>query len=115
MITKADTVTEFLQKIDPDRKKELTKLRKIIKKTIPQVKETMKYGMPTYEYNGKVILAFNSQKNYMAFYADTKSVAKNKDLLKGLNCGKGCIRFKKLEDFPEKVIVKIIKDSDEIC
>lgn len=34
MITKADTVSEFMEKIEPYRKKDLSILRKIIKKTV---------------------------------------------------------------------------------
>ncbi|HQY20947.1 MAG TPA: DUF1801 domain-containing protein [Ignavibacteria bacterium] len=118
MITKAETVSEFMEKIDADRKKDLTILRKIIKKTVPGIKESMKYGMPTYDVNDKVILAFNSQKNYMSFYADSKSVEKNRDLLKvlnGVSCGKSCIRFTSIDKLPEDVITKIIKDSDGVC
>lgn len=115
MITKAKDVDDFLNKIDESRKNDLSKLRKIIKKTLPKVKESLLYGMPTYEVDGKAIIAFNSQKNYMSLYAGTEAVKKNKDLLKGLNCGKSCIRFTSLDKLPEATIVKIIKDTKNIC
>lgn len=115
MITKAKDVNDFLNKIDASRKSDMTRLRKIIKKTLPKAKESLLYGMPTYEIDGKAIAAFNSQKNYMSFYADSESVKKNKNLLKGLNCGKCCIRFTSLEKLPEATIVKILKDTDNIC
>lgn len=115
MITKADTVSEFMEKIEPYRKKDLSILRKIIKKTVPGIKENMKYGMPTYELNGKAKLAFNSQKNYMSFYAGTKAVKKNNESLKGLSCEKSCIRYTSIDELPESVIIQIIKDTDEVC
>ena len=115
MITKAKDVNDFLDKIDPSRKNDMAKLRRIIKKTLPKAKETMLYGMPTYEIEGKALVAFNSQKNYMSLYADSKAVKINKDLLKGLNCGKSCIRFTSLDKLPEATLVKIIKDTISIC
>jgi uncharacterized protein YdhG (YjbR/CyaY superfamily) len=115
MITKAKDIDDFLNKIDPSRKADMSKLRKIIKKTLPKAKETLMYGMPTYEINDVGIVAFNSQKNYMSFYVASEAVKKNKDLLKGLNCGKCCIRFTSLDKLPEATIVKILKDSVSIC
>lgn len=115
MITKAESVDDFLNKIDETRKSDMSKLRKIIKKTLPKAKESMLYGMPSYEVDGAGVVAFNSQKNYMSFYVDSEAVKKNKDLLKGLNCGKSCIRFTSIEKLPETTIVKILKDSDKIC
>lgn len=111
MITKAKDVNDFMNKIDKDRKDDMSKLRSIIKKTLPKVKEILQYGMPTYEIDGKCIVAFNSQKNYMSLYANVNAVEKNKDLLKGISCGKSCIRFKSLKKLPEETIIKILKDS----
>ena len=115
MITKAKDVDDFLNKIDKSRKSDMAKLRAIIKKTLPNAEETMLYGMPSYLIDGKPVIAFNSQKNYMALYVGENSVKMNKDLLKGLNCGKGCIRFQSLEKFPEASIIKVIKDTDGVC
>lgn len=111
MITKAKDVDDFLNKIDKDRKNDMSKLRSIIKKTLPDAKEIMLYGMPAYEVDGKCLVAFNSQKHYMSLYAEPKSVEKNKNLLKGINCGKSCIRFKSLKQLPEDTIIKILKHS----
>ncbi|MDQ3193389.1 MAG: DUF1801 domain-containing protein [Bacteroidota bacterium] len=115
MITKAKDVDDFLNKIDSTRKDDLSKLRSIILKTLPDANETMQYGMPAYDVDGKGIVAFNSQKNYMSFYAEPASVLKNKRLLKGLSCGKSCIRFKRIDKLSEETIVKLIKDTKNIC
>ena len=115
MITKASSVDDFLNKIDRSRKEDMSKLRSIILKTLPHANETMQYGMPAYDIDGKGIVAFNSQKNYMSLYVRPDSVLKNKGLLKGLSCGKSCIRFKSIDKLPESTIVKLIKDSKSIC
>jgi uncharacterized protein YdhG (YjbR/CyaY superfamily) len=37
----------------------------------------MKYGMPTYGFQGRMI-AFNAQKNYFSFYADPEIVKRHR-------------------------------------
>ncbi|MDQ3021160.1 MAG: DUF1801 domain-containing protein [Bacteroidota bacterium] len=115
MLTKAKDVDDFLNKIDPARKEDMSKLRKIIKKTLPKATESLQYGMPAYEIGGKGIVAFNSQKHYMSLYVEPKSVLKYKELLKGLSCGKSCIRFKNLNQLPQSTIVKLLKDTKQVC
>lgn len=115
MLTKADPVTDIMEKIETVRKKDLSVLRKIIKNTVPGIKESMKYGMPTYELNDKAILAFSSQKNYISFNAGINAVKKNKESIKGLSWGKNCIRFTSIDKLHESEIIQIIKDSDEVC
>ena len=69
----------------------------------------MKYGMPTYELASRFI-AFNSQRNYFSFYADPEIVKRHRKELKGLDCGKSCIRFRKIEDVSLETLRKIVSD-----
>ncbi|MEO8665069.1 MAG: DUF1801 domain-containing protein [Ignavibacteria bacterium] len=115
MITKAANVDDFLKKIDKSRREDMSKLRSIILKTLPDANESLQYGMPAYDIDGKGIVAFNSQKNYMSFYVGPDSVLKYKHLLKGLSVGKCCIRFKSIDKLPKSTIVKLIKDTKKTC
>ena len=67
----------------------------------------MKYGMPCYEG----LCAFASQKQAMSFYADPPVVEAHRAQLGKLNCGKCCIRFRKLADLPLDVVASILKDT----
>ncbi len=68
----------------------------------------MKYGMPTYELAGRFI-AFNSQKNYYSFYADPEIVRRYRAELQGLDVGKSCIRFRKVEDVSLATLRSIVR------
>lgn len=70
----------------------------------------MKYGMPTYDL-AKRFIAFNAQKNYFSFYADPNIVNRHRGELEGLEVGKSCIRFRKLEDVSLATLGKIVRDS----
>ena len=66
----------------------------------------MDYTLPCYKRQDEVEVAFANQKNYISIYFLKEGViSRNKALLKGLNLGKGCIRYMK----PEKIDLGIVK------
>jgi uncharacterized protein YdhG (YjbR/CyaY superfamily) len=134
MQSKAATVEEYIASLPEDRKHAISELRKAIKKNLPKgFKEEMSYGMigyivphsmyPSgYHCNPKLPLPFlniASQKNFIAVYH--MGVYANKDLYDWfvseypkhvatkLDMGKGCVRFKKPEHIPYKLIGELAK------
>ena len=112
MSQKTRDVDEYLRDLDPERQAALEQIRALIFQTVPGVSETMKYRMPTYELDD-VVVSMASQKHYMSLYMDTELVAKHQADLSHLNCGKSCIRFKRLDDLPLETIKRIIKETVE--
>ncbi len=129
MQSKAKTVAEYLKELSEDRRKAISAVRRVILRNLPKgYEETMNWGMICYElplsrypktYNGQPLgcVALASQKNYMSvylisIYAEKESEkwfhAAYKATGKKLNCGKCCVRFKKLEDLPLDVIGKAV-------
>lgn len=129
MQSKATTVEQYLAEIPAERQKAMQELRKVIKKNLSKgFQETMNYGMMGYSVphskypagyhcNPKDPLPFMSiasQKNsiniyHMGVYADPKLLkwfqeAHAKASPKKLDMGKSCIRYKKPEDIPFKLI-----------
>lgn len=68
--------------------------------------------MPAYKRNNTVEIGFASQKNFIAFYVAIHEVMlSNKDLLKALNHGKGCIRYANPDKIDFKIIKKLLTDT----
>lgn len=148
MPTTAATVDEYIASLPEERKDAMTKLRKVIKKNLPKgYKEEMSYGMigivvphsiypAGYHCNPKIplpLINLGSQKNFismhhMGLYGDPKLLdwfvgeyAKKVD--SKLDMGKGCVRFKKMDQIPYELIgellakvsvenyVKVVKDN----
>ena len=111
MKSTATTVPEYLAELPADRQTALNKVRSLIRKAVPKAKESMQYGMPAYELNG-LVCGLASQKNYMALYVcEPEIVDAHRDALGKLNCGKGCIRFRNLDELPLDAITKILKEA----
>lgn len=129
MQSKAATVEQYIDELPEDRKKAITELRKVIKKNLPKgFAESMGYGMMGYAVPHSLypdgyhcdpkqplpFMGMASQKNFIAvyhmgIYADPKLLAwftkeYPKHAKKKLDMGKSCLRFKKAEDIPFKLI-----------
>ncbi len=129
MQSKAATPQEYIDSLPEDRKNAMTELRKIILANLPKgFKEGMGYGMlgyvvphslypAGYHCDPKLPLPFMSvasQKNFIAVYH--MGVYADQKLLKWftdeftkhsktkLDMGKSCIRFKKPEQIPFKLM-----------
>ena len=129
MQSTAKTPQEYLDSLPEDRKQAMTELRNVILKNLPEgFEERMTYGMigyvvphslypAGYHCDPKLPLGFmnlGSQKNFIVihhlgiygsqqlldyFVNEYPKHSKTK-----LDMGKGCFRFKKMEDIPYKLI-----------
>ena len=129
MQSKASTPDEYFDSLPEERKTVMLELRKVIRKNLPKgFQEVMGYGMPGYVVPHKLyrsgyhcdpkqplpFMGLASQKNsiniyHMGIYADPKlmkwfTTEFPKHSTKKLDMGKSCIRFKKPEDIPMKLI-----------
>ncbi len=106
MTSNAVTVSEYLAELPPERRAALEKLRALITRIAPEATEGMKYGLPCF---GE-LCAFASQKNYMALYVcEGEIVDAHRARLGKLDVGKGCIRFKRIEDLPLDAVESILR------
>lgn len=129
MQSKASTPKEYIASLPEDRKKAMNELRNAINKNIPKgFSEGMGYGMmgwsvphsiyPNgYHCDPKQPLPFMglaSQKNFIAvysmgLYSDPKLLKWftsefQKQSKKKIDMGKSCLRFKKMDEIPVKLI-----------
>lgn len=132
MTSKALTPKEYLNGLDKERKQVISKLRSVINNNLPNgFEEGMGYGMISYHIphtvypdgyhcDPKIPLPFMnlaSQKNFIAIYH--MGIYANPELLnwftteypkhcnRKLDMGKSCIRFKKMDDIPYKLIAEL--------
>lgn len=104
---KVSSIEEYLAVIPFERKEILEKLISILKEYFPEIIGDMEYRMPTYN----PVCAMASQKNYVSFYVYNHiTLDKYRRELGKLKVGKSCIRFRNMEQLPEKTIRKILSE-----
>lgn len=112
MKSSAATVDTYLAELPADRREALAILRKRIREHVPDATETMEYGMASYQLGGSMLFALASQKAHMGLYVcETDVVEAHRHRLGKLDCGKGCIRFKKIANLPLDVIEDILREA----
>ena len=129
MQSTATTTDQYINELPDDRKAAMAELRKVIKKNIPKgYKEGMGYGMMGWSVPHSIypagyhctpelplpFIGIASQKNFVALYH--MGIYADQALLKWfttefpkhskskLDMGKSCIRFKKMDQIPFKLI-----------
>lgn len=109
--SQATSVAQYLREADPARRPALLAFRRLIRAAAPEAKEGMSYGMPGYT-SGKTGFAFQAQKHYYSFYfCDVDLIEKYARELRGLDCGKCCLRGRKLEHFPLDVLARMVREA----
>ncbi|MEO5718560.1 MAG: DUF1801 domain-containing protein [Chthoniobacterales bacterium] len=128
----ASTVTQYLAALPADRRAALSAVREVINENLPEgYEEGMQFGMigwyvplslypAGYGENPKVplpLVALASQKSgmvlhFLSFYGhatlSTWFVSEYQKSGKKLDMGKGCVRFKKLEDLALDVVGRTV-------
>lgn len=125
----ATTADEYLEALDPDRRKAIATVRTVVRKHLPRgFSEFVSWGMINYgiplsrfpdTYNGQPLCyaALAAQKNYCSLYlmsvhSDRKQEAKLAEGFKAagkkLDMGKSCVRFKSPDDLPLDVVGEVI-------
>lgn len=126
------TVEEYLKELPEERRTEAEKIRNLILEHLPEgYEEALEWGMITYQvplsrfpdtYNKKPIMyaALAAKKNKFSLYLTDvyQDKAKKealieafKDLGKKPDMGKSCIRFKKVDQIPLKMIEELISGT----
>ena len=113
-------VDDYLAAILPERQPALEALREACLKFLPGFSESLRYGMPSYERDNEVEIAFACQKQHISFYVVRTDVLNvHKPRLEGLSLGEGCIRYQHPAQIDMDVVHSILKmnalTSGEIC
>lgn len=130
MKSSATTVAEYLAELEPGRREVVAAVRDVISRNVdPGMVETVQWGMitwvipmqvsgPTYNKQPLAPFALAARKNSLSLHMMSLyvgAVGSNwfvdawKKTGKKLDMGKGCIRFKKVEDLPLELIGKAVK------
>ncbi|MFX1479425.1 MAG: iron chaperone [Promethearchaeota archaeon] len=106
--TKTQTIDDYISKFPENIQEILIKLRKIISKTAPEVKEAMSYQIPTFKLNGNLV-HFAAYKNHIGFYPTPSAIEAFKDELSPYEISKGSIRFPLNKPIPYDLVKKIVE------
>jgi hypothetical protein len=119
--TDSTTPDAFIEALTEPRKTDIGRLHDRIRDVAPSVRAYvdrgfLAYGRYEYRYaTGRVgdwfVLGVASNKAYISMYAPTLDLRPYVARLPKANLGRGCIRFKRVDDLDPSVVDDIIRES----
>jgi uncharacterized protein YdhG (YjbR/CyaY superfamily) len=107
-------VNEHLKAFPIEQRKVLQLLREQIAAELPEAKQVVKYGIPTFVIDGVPIIGFSGYKKHNSIFPYSGSVTvKLKSELATYEQTKGSIHFPIDKPFPKSILKKVLKAKFE--
>jgi uncharacterized protein YdhG (YjbR/CyaY superfamily) len=104
-------VDDYIAKQPREAQPVLQRVRRIIRKALPQAEETIGYQIPTYKLGGQYVVYFAGWKEHWSLYPVTEQVrAKLGSELESYKLSKGTVRFQLADPVPAKLVERIVKE-----
>jgi len=108
--TKPQSIDEYLAAVSDEQRAALEKLRRTIKRAVPQAEECISYGLAAFRLDGKPLVAFGATANHCAFYLMSGStVDDHRQELQKYDTSKGTIRFPANKPLPATLVRKLVQ------
>lgn len=106
---KPKTVSEYLESFSGEQKTRLTELHDLIRKTLPDTDEALKWNAPaTLDKDGMILIVFTGHKQHMNFVVTPSAKEAFANELQGYVTGKGSIQLAYDKPLPTELLEKII-------
>ena len=110
MKAQARTIGKYLDEVPADKRAALGKLRREILAAAPGAEECISYGVPSFRFDGKLLVGFGVTAHYCSFYPmSSYLVASLKKELAAYDIRKGTIHFHQERPLPAALVRKIVK------
>lgn len=105
----SEAVDEYLSQFASPARDVLEELRSLIRTAAPDAVETISYGMPTFDVNGKHLVHFAGWKGHIGFYPVPSGIEAFNDELSAYNTSKGTAQFPYDRPLPADLIRRIVE------
>ena len=102
-------IDQHLKKFSGAQLETLQQLRETILSIVPNAKETISYGMPAFEIDGKVIAGFEGFKKHCSYFPHSGSILEGiEGIPEWCEVSKGTLKFPIGKKLPKTLVRKLI-------
>ena len=106
----AAKVRAYFASLSPDARRELKKIRDVIRVAAPDATEGISYGIPTFKLDGRVLIYCAGWKNHTSVYPLTPAIMRDHGAeLEKYETSKGTVRFPLSEPVPIAFVKRLVK------
>jgi|ERR1051326_4060859 uncharacterized protein YdhG (YjbR/CyaY superfamily) len=102
------TIAEYISTFPADVQAILEKIRQTIHQAVPEVQETIRYGMPTFDLNGQHLVFFAGWKQYISLYPVPAGDAAFQEKISPSKNEKSTLRFPLDKPLPFDVVGEMV-------
>ena len=102
----AATPAAYLGKVEGSQRAILDAIRATIRDVAPDIGETVEYGMLGYPG----LANLGAQKHHVALYVMPEVLERHRANFPGVDCGKSCLRFRRLEQVRPGPLAALLRD-----
>ena len=108
MQTPPKDIDQYIAGFPPEVQAMLNQVRSTIRQAAPEANETIKYGIPTFEWKGNLV-HFAAFKKHIGFYPVPSGRKAFEQELSAYKQGKGSVQFPLHQPMPLDLITRIVR------
>jgi uncharacterized protein YdhG (YjbR/CyaY superfamily) len=104
------TFDEYLASLAEPERAELQRLRRLVRRAVPGVEESVSYGMPAFKYNKRPLLGFRASRNHLSVFPfSPEAIDAARRALAGFDLSKGTVRFTPEKPIPDAAVEELLR------
>jgi uncharacterized protein YdhG (YjbR/CyaY superfamily) len=103
------TVAAYIAAQTDAARPRLTRMRNVIRKTVPRAVESISYKIPTYKLHGRALVFFAAWKEHLSLYPASSRVFEEIPELSAFKHAKDTVRFRNDAPLPVHLVARFAK------
>lgn len=101
---------EYLASVPAPERAELERIRRFVRRTVPDAEEATSYGMPAFRYEQRPLLGFKVSKNHLSVFPfSPEAIEAARRELEGFDLSKGTVRFTPDKPIPDAALEQLLR------